>query len=60
MKRRDSLTNSAKKVYIDNNPLSGGTLSDAATIHVENIANAKPISSEDLEDIILEGIRFTE
>lgn len=59
-KRRDSLTHSAKKVYIDNNPLSGGSLSGTTTIHVENIVDAKPISGEDLIEIVLEPLKFTE
>eukprot|EP01032_Pedospumella_encystans_P009942 gene9942-11658_t len=59
-KRRDSLTHSAKKVYIDNNPLSGGSLSGTTTIHVENIVDAKPISGEDLIEIVLEPLKFTD
>jgi hypothetical protein len=54
------LSSSAKKVYIDNNPLAGGSLSDAATIHVENIADANPISAKELEEMVIEPLNFTE
>ena len=58
--RRQSLSNSAKKVYIDKNPLAGGNLGESATLHVENMANAKPITAEELEEIIMSRILFTE
>lgn len=58
--RRQSLSNSAKKVYIDRNPLTGGNLGEAATLHVENMANAKQITAEELEDVIMSPIQFTE
>lgn len=58
--RRQSLSSSAKKVYIDKNPLAGGNVGEAATLHVENMANAKQITSEELEEVILSRICFTE
>jgi hypothetical protein len=50
------LSNSAKKVYIDKNSIVG----EAAEIRVENMTDAKPITSEELEDMVLGPIRFTE
>ena len=53
--RRTSLSNSGKKVYLDKN-----NISEATEIHVENIADAKKITSEQLEDEIMSELRFTE
>lgn len=53
--RRNSLSNSAKKVFIDKN-----SISEATEIRVENIADARPITKEELEDNILSTLRFTE
>ena len=59
LSRRVSLSNSAKKVFMDRNQLEG-ELNNMATIHVENIVDAKQISPEELEDVILSSLRFTE
>lgn len=53
--RRQSITNSAKKVYVDK-----GNIGEVASLHVENMANAKQITAEDLDEVIMSRITFTE
>jgi hypothetical protein len=49
------MSNSAKKVYLDKNSICEG-----AAIHVENTSDAKAITPDELEDVFLGPMRFTE
>lgn len=53
--RRNSLSNSAKKIYLDKN-----SISEAQELHVENISDAKPITSDELENVFLTPMRSIE